>query len=496
MEAIAGGNRRLDFQCEKCNKQFNKRHSLKIHIERVHEKKLKHSCSVCQKSFFYMKDLVNHMKVHNLIEKPHIGWLPENFRDDLEKDGRVKVNGFDVTIDLVCLFCFKILGTAASTKYHQRLHLDEKKHRQLMEAAAFELEQGKPAAAQTEQNVSPSKSQLTNVIQRGSVLSSQKGLFVKSEALSPGKSGPNFFFTCATCPVKFLSTKLLRNHICGSKLDSKLPSSDINESSNDKIKMLSSAQNKTYGKINEAKETDLLPKVSKSKEELQTIGIPGFVNGAQVVPEQASSNENISANSSSDAETIHININSTQQLTSRKTVQSQRKKPGRKAKPGAKPRKKSVWLYCDKCDFRTQRFFYIRKHNRTHLKKPTKSEPLLKEDKVVEAQIKEENGAFYKCDSCKYKAAEIGFLRRHINMQHDNMSYHCYECDFKATLIGELANHCRSSHDQPMHCCLQCVYHTEREDHLRRHIRSRHKTTGSDQLINWQNVIKSESSIC
>ena len=89
---------KLDFECDVCKKQFNKRHSLKIHIDRVHEKKLDHECLVCQKRFFYLKDLINHLKAHNKLEKlSPIEYLPEDSRDELAKEGRVFVKEFEVT---------------------------------------------------------------------------------------------------------------------------------------------------------------------------------------------------------------------------------------------------------------------------------------------------------------------------------------------------------------------------------------------------------------
>ena len=149
-------------------------------------------------------------------------------------------------------------------------------------------------------------------------------------------------------------------------------------------------------------------------------------------------------------------------------------------------RKKPFFLYCDNCDFRTKRFFYIKKHNRTHQKKGIKQEQntdsvtsLIKtEDKVLQNPA-----SFIGCDNCNYTATEIGFLRRHINMQHDMQQYHCYECDFKAVETEDLVYHGKASHDQPVYCCVQCVYHTEREDHLKRHLRSKHKSSSNDQTM-------------
>ena len=204
---------KLDFECNVCKKQFNKRHSLKIHIDRVHEKKLDHECLVCQKRFFYMKDLINHLKVHNKIEKPPLEYLPEDSRDELTKEGRVFVKGFEITIDLICMFCFKILGTAASAKYHQKLHLDGKKHKQLMESAAFQLEQEKLFSKSSQKE---NKTEVVKKDDQGMDMPiSEQDFKVTSEKNDLENSGTNFFFSCQKCFHKFLSTRQLRNHTCG-----------------------------------------------------------------------------------------------------------------------------------------------------------------------------------------------------------------------------------------------------------------------------------------
>ena len=119
-------------------------------------------------------------------------------------------------------------------------------------------------------------------------------------------------------------------------------------------------------------------------------------------------------------------------------------------------------MYCTDCDFRTKRFYYIKKHNRTHHKKGIKQEQNIDSTSLIKTEEKVlENTAKYGCDNCNYKASEIGFLRRHINMQHDMQRYHCYECDFKAIEIEDHVYHGKSSHDQPVHCCVQCVYHMQ-----------------------------------
>ena len=124
-------------------------------------------------------------------------------------------------------------------------------------------------------------------------------------------------------------------------------------------------------------------------------------------------------------------------------------------KPDVKVRKKVLFQYCENCDFRMKRFYYIKKHNKTHHNEGIKQEQnfdslaslIRTEDRILQNRT----SVFFGCDKCNYKASEIGFLRRQINMQHDMQQYHHYECDFKAAAIEGLVYHGKSSHDQPVH---------------------------------------------
>lgn len=698
-------DQKLDFQCNVCKKQFNKRHSLKIHIDRVHEKKLDHECLVCQKRFFYLKDLINHLKVHKRLETPSLEYLPEDSREELTKEGRVFVKGFEVTIDLVCMFCFKILATAASAKSHQKLHLDGMKHKQLMESAAFELGQ---------QNVffkSSRKENNTEAVKKDDRPTSQQAFKAPSEKNQFGNSGTNFFFSCQKCFNKFLSTRLLRNHTCDNQPMERRATTETKELSkisHNKLTITACPQNKENSEKGDYLSTEM-PQVEVNQ-------IPWYINGVLVSTEKADDNqinsppmslygkpfENSVENTqrgkvkvlvSTEADGDQTNsppLDSFSQVTfeqigqprpkqrvcidpetmakidlliekqedgfsckhceyrtkgkrhmiehtekhiegleyscnycnrifrtshnlrdhisryanctpkkprylkqtfkkynklhqmiriepgtlakmdsmfekendgyfckhceyrskvkqhmkdhverhiegleypcnscdrilrssnslrdhkykgkcARETARSLTRTDGRETKPTRtdgpkiKPRirtdspkaikfdinvkKKPLFLYCNNCDFRTKRFFYIKKHNRTHHKKGIKQEQTVSETLTLiktEENVLQNTASFIGCDNCNYKATEIGFLRRHINMQHDMQRYHCYECDFKATEIEDLVYHGKTSHDQPVHCCVQCVYHTEREDHLKRHLRSKHKSSTNDDTI-------------
>ncbi|KXJ16759.1 PR domain zinc finger protein 14 [Exaiptasia diaphana] len=62
------GNRR--FPCSLCDRSFDKRDRLRIHILHVHEKHRPHQCTVCDKRFSQSSSLNKHMRVHS-GERPY-----------------------------------------------------------------------------------------------------------------------------------------------------------------------------------------------------------------------------------------------------------------------------------------------------------------------------------------------------------------------------------------------------------------------------------------
>ena len=62
------------YKCEICDKEFKKNHTLKQHLNTVHNfvKELQHHCNICQKVFKLQNQLKLHVKIAHENKKHHL----------------------------------------------------------------------------------------------------------------------------------------------------------------------------------------------------------------------------------------------------------------------------------------------------------------------------------------------------------------------------------------------------------------------------------------
>jgi hypothetical protein len=122
------------FKCHICTKTFNLKSNLRIHIEKVHEKKKKFTCSHCSKGFYFKYLFQSHLVIHEFTSDSTTN-SNRPFRCDVNGCGKFYKNKIglhmhqrymhDKLTQVKCLICSKMFSSKHNLKRHQ-----EKRHRE------------------------------------------------------------------------------------------------------------------------------------------------------------------------------------------------------------------------------------------------------------------------------------------------------------------------------------------------------------------------------
>ena len=217
---------KLYFDCQKCGSKFLTKFRVNEHTKRVHDKKMKVSCFVCNKEFYDKNGLRSHVKVHDAARITEPTYLPKQMKDELEQKGMVTLREQVILKKNACSFCLKIFQHEASKRRHEELHKDERKHNLIVQSR--ELDGFKVLKSDTTAKISsfikedeikfePNQ----NIKEYINLEVVQKAKCV-TEPLQPNttddgfikSSNPGFYFNCKHCHQCFVSSKSLKNHNC------------------------------------------------------------------------------------------------------------------------------------------------------------------------------------------------------------------------------------------------------------------------------------------
>ncbi|XP_075237803.1 uncharacterized protein LOC142334020 [Lycorma delicatula] len=121
-EGIIKGSATKSFICNFCQKSFNNKNNLKVHLN-THTKEKKYICNVCQKSFNHKPDLKRHINSHTNEKNYVCNFCQKSFhrKHDLYRH----INSHTKEKNYICNFCSKSFNESSELHLHFNIHMEE-----------------------------------------------------------------------------------------------------------------------------------------------------------------------------------------------------------------------------------------------------------------------------------------------------------------------------------------------------------------------------------